>query len=70
MARERGRSMTDMPPHFDTDAMRQILDYQPIDHGHYLEIDPKIWRVLVADHLAASEHIDELEFLLAARAAA
>lgn len=52
--------------HFDTDAMRQIADYKPpapwdMPSGHVL-VERSIWNTLVADHLAAADHIDELEF--------
>ena len=59
--------------HFDTDAMRQIADYSPGTRrdnlGYYVVVDRSVWNTLVADHLAAAEHIDELEFALKQRAA-
>lgn len=61
--------------HFDTDAMRQIADYKPqyYDQPHggtpYVVVDMSVWNTLVADHLAAADHIDELEFDRKQRAA-
>lgn len=67
--------MTISVPTFDTEAMRQIADYKPqfYDHPHggtpCVVVDMAVWNTLMADHLAAADHIDLLEFALKQRAA-
>lgn len=58
--------------HFDTDAMRQIASYQAhelLEDADYVAVRRDVWKILMADHLAAADHIDLLEFALKQRAA-
>lgn len=53
--------MTLSIPAFDTDAMRQIADYQAhelLDDVDYVAVRRDVWKTLKADHLAAADQIE------------
>lgn len=48
-------------PHFDVDRLRQIADMYPSPPADPVVLDRQ-WRQLVADLLAAADHIETLEY--------